>query len=88
VAFTWIQHVWKLDKCAIPKLIRVVAALRRVLGSTSDEDATIVGLNRAESDRNVEVDAQQFARLFVLIHVVECYHALVELKEVDSVGLP
>jgi hypothetical protein len=65
----------------------VVAALRGVLGSTCNEDATVISLNRTEPDWNVEVNAQQLPRLLVLVYVIESNHALIKLEEVDAVWL-
>jgi hypothetical protein len=65
----------------------VVAALRGVLGSTCNENAAVISLNRTESDWNVEVNAQQLPRLLVLVYVIESYHALIKLEEVDAVWL-
>jgi hypothetical protein len=63
----------------------MITALRRVLGASSNEDATIIGLDGTEADRNVEVNVQQLTRLLILVHVVEGNHALVELEEVNPV---
>ena len=66
----------------------MVGALRGVFGAASDEDASIVGLNAAEADGDVEVDREQLTGLLVLIHVVERNHSLVKLEEVNAVRHP
>jgi hypothetical protein len=43
--FSWIDHIWQLDKGSISELISVVAGLRSVLGTTCDEDSSIIRLN-------------------------------------------
>jgi len=87
VAFARVQHVWQLYQCPVTQLVGVVAALRGVLGSTCNEDAAVISLNRTEPDWNVEVNAQQLPRLLVLVHVIESNHALIKLEEVDAVWL-
>lgn len=56
MALTRVDHIRKLNQCAIPELVGVVAGLRGVLRSACDEDAAVVCLNRTESDRNHEVN--------------------------------
>ena len=62
----------------------MVAALRRVLSSSSYEDPPIV-LDRTEPDRNVEVDVQQLSGLLISVNVVKSYHSLIEFEKVNPV---
>lgn len=63
----------------------MVATLAGVFRPTSDENASIIGLYRTESDRNVEIDMEQFPRPGLCIYVVESYNPLVEFEKVDLV---
>ena len=63
----------------------MVAALRRVLSSSSYEDPPIVCLDRTEPNRNVEVDVQQLAGLLISVNVVKSYHSLIEFEKVNPV---
>ena len=80
-----IEHVRQLDKDAIPQLISVITTLGRVLGPSGDEDFAIIGLNRAKSDRYIEIDVEQLARLLILVYVVVVDCPLVELEVVDPI---
>ena len=86
MSFSRIDHVWKLDQCPVSKLVRMVGALRGILGSSSDEDSAIVCLDGAEPDWYHEVDIQHFSLLPLLVDIVERYDFLVEFEEVDLVG--
>jgi len=55
MALSGVDHVRQLDQRTIPEFVRVVARLRSVLGASSDENASIIGLNGAESNWNIEV---------------------------------
>ena len=59
----------------------------RVLGTTGNEDSTIVCLDRTEANRDVEVDGQNFPLFALIIDVVEGDDLLVELEEVDLIRL-
>ena len=63
----------------------MIAALRRVFGTTCNEDPAVIGLDWTEPNWNVEIDVEQFSCLFVLVNIVERNHSLVELEEMDSV---
>ena len=45
VALSRVDHVWQLDQSSISEFIGVITGLRSVLGSTCNEDTSIVGLN-------------------------------------------
>lgn len=64
----------------------MIARLRGVLGATGNENPSIVGLDRAEPNWDVEVDVQELARFLVLIDVVESHHPLIKFEKVDSAG--
>ncbi len=55
MTLTRVYHIRQLYKAVVSELIRVVRALGTVLGTTSDEDLTVVGLDAAESNRNRKV---------------------------------
>ena len=63
----------------------MVAALRRVLRTSCYEYFTVIGLNGAETDRYIEVDVEQLARLLILVNVVVVDCSLVELEVMDPV---
>jgi len=63
----------------------MVTRLRRVPRSSSNENPAIISLDGAEPDWNVEIDAEQLARLLFLVHVVERDNSLIEFEKVDPV---
>ena len=63
----------------------MVAALRRVLGTSSNEDLAVVGLDWAETNRDVEVDVEELTRFLVLVDVVVVDGSLIELEIVYPV---
>ena len=64
----------------------MVARLRGVLSSTSDEDSSVVSLDRAESYWNVEVDVENFSLFSFVINVVEGNNLLIKLEKMNFVG--
>lgn len=86
MAFPWVDHVRKLDQCAIPELVSMIAGLRGVLGSSSYEDSAVIGLDGTESYWNVEVNVQNLSLLAFMVHVVERHDFLIEFEEMDFVG--
>ena len=85
VPLSGVDHVRQLDEGPIPELVSVVARLGSVLGTTCDEYPAVVSLDRAESDRNIEVDVEDFSLLSFVVDVVEGHNLLVELEEVNLV---
>ena len=63
----------------------MIAALRAVLGATCNENLSIIRLNRAEADRDIEVNVEQLARLLVDVDEVVVDRALVEFEIVDAI---
>ena len=64
----------------------MIRRLRRVFRSASDKNPTVICLNRAESDRDHEVNIENFSLLPLMVHIVEGHDFLIELEEVDLVG--
>lgn len=85
MSLSWIDHIRQLDKSTISELISVVATLRGVLGTTGDEDSSIIRLNWAKSDWNVEIDIENFSLFSLMVDVVKCYNFLVKFEKVDFV---
>ena len=63
----------------------MVTALRRVLCTTSYEDLAIVGLDRTEANRDIELNIEKLTALFVNINKVVMDSALVKLEVMDAV---
>ena len=63
----------------------MVAALTAIFGSTSDKYLSVVRLNRAEANRDIEVNVEQLARLLVDVDEVVMDRALVEFEIVDAI---
>ena len=63
----------------------MIAALRAVLGTTRDENLSIIRLNRAEADWDIEVNVEQLARLLVDVDEVVVDRALVKFEIVDAI---
>ena len=74
-----------MDENAVSQFVSMIATLRRVLSSTRDENFAVISLDRAESDRYVEVDIQQLAWFLVLVNVVVVYCPLVEFEVVNPI---
>ena len=74
-----------MDENAVPQFVSMIATLRGVLSSTRDENFAVISLDRAESDRYVEVDIQQLAWFLVLVNVVVVYCPLVEFEVVNPI---
>ena len=87
MAFSGVDHVRELDQSSVSELVGMVARLRGILSTTSDVYSSVVCLDRAEPDGDVEVNVQDFLLLPLVVNVVECDYLLVELEEVDLVGL-
>ena len=80
-----VYHVRQLNQGTISEFIRMIAGLRCVLRTSSDEDSSIIGLNRAETNWNIEVNIQNFSLLSLMINIVECHNLLIKFEEVDFV---
>jgi hypothetical protein len=65
----------------------VVATLRTVFGTTSNENLAVICLNATESDWDSEVLQQLFSGLAIAVHIVVSNYFLVKLKKVDFVVL-
>lgn len=63
----------------------MITGLRSILGSTSDENSSIVGLNRAKSDRNIEVNVQYLPLFPLVIDVIKCHDLLVKFEKMNFV---
>jgi len=87
VTLTRVYHIRQLYKTVVSELIRVVRALGTVLGTTSDEYLTIVGLNAAESNRNRKVLQQLLSRLTIIVNIVVSDNFLIKLEKVNTVVL-
>ena len=87
MALSRVDHVWQLDQGAIAEFVGVVARLRCILGASSDKNAAIVCLDRAEPDWDVEINVEHFSLLSLLVDIEKSDYLLVELEEVDLVGV-
>lgn len=65
----------------------MVATLRTVFGTTSNENLAVICLNATESDWDSEVLQQLFSGLAIAVHIVVSNYFLVKLKKVDFVVL-
>ena len=63
----------------------MVAALGTVLGASSNENLSIVSLNRTEADRDIKVDVEQLAGLLINVDQVVMDRALVKFEIVDPI---
>ena len=63
----------------------MVTALRGVLSTASNEDLAIVGLDRTEANRDIELDIEELAAFFIDIYKVVMDGALVELEIMNAV---
>jgi hypothetical protein len=64
----------------------MVAGVAAILGASSDEDPPVIGLDRAESDGDVEINLDGLPRPLVSLHIVEGEVLVVKFEEVDAVG--
>ena len=87
VTFSRVDHVWQLHQGIVPKLISVVATLRTVFGSTSNENLAIICLDATESNWDCEVLQQLFSGFAIAVHIVVSNYFLVKLEKVDFVVL-
>lgn len=85
MALSRVYHVRQLNQSPVPEFVGVIARLGSVLRASRNENASIVGLDGAKPDRNVEVDVEYLPLLALVIHVVEGHNLLIELEEVDLV---
>ena len=65
----------------------MVATLRTVFGTTSNENLAVICLNATESYWDSEVLQQLFSGLAIAVHIVVSNYFLVKLKKVDFVVL-
>ena len=86
MTFSWINHVWQLDERALSVLIGMIAWMRAIPGTSSYENSSIVGLNTAEPDGNVEIYVQEFPCFLISIYVVESENFLIKFEEVDFIS--
>ena len=63
----------------------MITTLRRILRSSCYEYFSIVSLNWAETDRDVEVDVEKFTRFFILINIVVVDCPLIKLEVVNPI---
>ena len=64
----------------------MVRGLRSVLGPASNENPSVVGLDRTESDRNHKVNIQNFPLLSLVVDVIKSDNLLVKFEEMDLIG--
>ena len=64
----------------------MIAWLGSILCTTSNEYASIICLDWAESNGNVEVDVEHLPLLSLVIDVIKGHNLLVKFEEVDLVG--
>jgi hypothetical protein len=64
----------------------MVARLRSILSSSSNKYSAIIGLYRAEPNRNVKVNIEHLPLLSLMVDIVESHDLLVEFEEVDLVS--
>ena len=64
----------------------MIATLRAILGAACNENLSIIRLNRAEADWDIEVNVEQLARLLVDVDEVVVDRALVEFEIMDAIG--
>ena len=63
----------------------MITALGGVLSTACYENLTIVGLDRTEANRDIELDIKELAALFVDINKVVMNGALVKLEVMNAV---
>ena len=63
----------------------MVRTLRTILGTSSQENSSIYGLNAAESDWYVKLSEQLLSCLSIVVAIVVCNYFLVEFEEVYPV---
>lgn len=80
-----VDHVGQLNQSSISELEGMVAGLRGVLGSSCNEDPSIIGLNGTKSDGNVKVNVENLSLFPLMVHIVKSNDLLVKLKEVNLV---
>jgi hypothetical protein len=65
----------------------MITALRAILGTTSNENFTVIRLNGTEAYRNREILKQYFSRFPIIIYIVVGDVLLVKFEEMDAVVL-
>jgi hypothetical protein len=87
VTLTRVYHIRQLYKAVVSELIGVVRTLGAVLGTTSNKDLTVVGLDAAESNGNRKVLQQLLSRLSVIVNIIVSDNFLIKLEKVNTVVL-
>ena len=87
MAFTRVYHVGQLDQSTVSELIGVIRGLGSILGTSSDKNTTIISLDRAEPNGDIEVNIQYFSLLSFVIHIVKSDKLLIKLEEMDLISL-
>lgn len=65
----------------------MITALRAILSTTSNENFTVIRLNRTKANRNREILKQHFSRFPIIIYVVVSDVLLVKFEEMNAVVL-
>lgn len=87
MTLTRVYHIRQLYKAVVSELIGVVRTLGAVLGTTSNKDLTVVGLDAAESNGNRKVLQQLLSRLSVIVYIIVSDNFLIKLEKVNTVVL-
>lgn len=87
MTLTRVYHIRQLYKAVVSELIGVVRTLGAVLGTTSNKDLTVVGLDAAESNGNRKVLQQLLSRLSVIVNIIVSDNFLIKLEKVNTVVL-